>query len=487
MSKIFPKNTTKDSEELPSIRKVRSYAVFSLVLILVISAISYWNASRIKYFTSEVIQAEKVLQSSDELYATILERETSIRGYILTGDLNFLENYEASIITGEELYRDIRQLTQDNLQQQAYLEKLKAIMEMRTAVFEQTKVYYQQNGSLEGFINEQRVENAVEQQKEVKDIIQNINITENENFQKKNASLINNMNALPFIVGLIALFSVTIGILTIFSLHHYDKAHRISNLKIKKYQESLQEKIELLNDSNRDLEQFAYVASHDLQEPLRKITSFSDLLIEQYQDKMQGDGELYLSRITAAANRMRLLITDLLEYSRAGRQGPSSGETISLNSILDTALDNLEVPISESKAEIEIGKLPKIHGNESELIRVFQNLLSNSIKFAQRDLPPKIKVSSSPASREMVMRFAGLDKEKSYQQLILEDNGIGFDPEYAEKIFTIFQRLHGKSEYEGTGIGLAITKKIIEKHGGEIFAEGKSNKGAKFNILLPDE
>ncbi|MHA7128721.1 sensor histidine kinase [Algoriphagus namhaensis] len=487
MSKIFPKNTTPShsTEDTPSIRKVKYYAIFSLILIVVASAISYWNADRIGFFTSEVMDAGEVLQVSSDLYATILERESSIRGYVLTGNTEFLQNYERSITKGDEILKRIYSLTASNSTQQDYLRELEVIIDSRVEIFEKTKVYYQATGSMEGFITEQRVENAVNKYQDIKAIIQKINDEESSNFQRNNASLLNNMRALPFIVGLISFSSIAMGLITLFSVFHYNKAQKIASEKIRNYQVSLQNKISELNDSNEELEQFAYVASHDLQEPLRKISSFSDLLMNQYRDKLEGEGILYLDRMTAAANRMRLLITDLLEYSRAGRLEMDQAEKVSLQEIVTEAMENLEVQIRESSAQIKLAELPEIKGRKPELVRVFQNLMSNSIKFSKKDEPSKIHITSSEAHLEVVQRFSWLDQGIEYVQISVEDNGIGFEPEYAERIFTIFQRLHGKSEYQGTGIGLSITRKIIEMHGGEIFAEGKPNRGALFTILLP--
>lgn len=297
--------------------------------------------------------------------------------------------------------------------------------------------------------------------------------------------MINNINALPFIVGLISVFSILIGLVTFFSIYQYNKAQVIADRKISQYQQILRDQIKLLDESNKELEQFAYVASHDLQEPLRKITAFSGLLNEQYKDKLEGDGDLYLSRITAAAVRMRLLIKDLLEYSRAGRTDNEKVKTVKLSKVITEMLEDFEIAIQDKSAKISLGKLPNVKGSDTEYRQVFQNLLSNSLKFSNHDRSPEITISSEKAEQALVNKFPTLNSIHSYHWIKVSDNGIGFGKEHADRIFSIFQRLHGNKEYEGTGIGLSISRKIIEKNGGVIFAESTLGKGATFNIILP--
>lgn len=472
-------------EKAPKLEKVKVYSIITLVLVILGSAISFWVANRIEYYAAELVHTEEVLQGTNKLYATILERETNIRGYLLTGNEDFLMNYDNSISNGQEVFNYIIDLTKDNPVQQDFLEGLNILMKQRLDVFERSKEYFQANGSLSGFLNNDKVEDAVNGYHSIKNLIDQINSEEERLLTKRNEILINNITALPIIVGLISFFSILMGALTLFSIFHYNRASKINDQKIKNYQETLKEKIELLNESNNELKQFAYIASHDLQEPLRKITSFSDLLKEQFDEKLEGEGKHYMERITASANRMRQLITDLLEYSRAGRDSMESIKMINLEDILDSVLDDLEISITEKDAKIKYENLPTIEGKETELRQVFQNLISNSLKFSQAGIAPEITITSSNAPIELISKYAQLDQSINYYLIKVADNGIGFDQDYADTIFTIFQRLHGKSEFEGTGIGLSITRKIIEKNNGLILAEGNLGIGATFIIILP--
>jgi light-regulated signal transduction histidine kinase (bacteriophytochrome) len=222
--------------------------------------------------------------------------------------------------------------------------------------------------------------------------------------------------------------------------------------------------------SNADLERFAYVASHDLQEPLRMVSAYVDLLARRYEGKLDKDADDYIRFAVDGASRMRLLISDLLSYSRTGMQALRIGPA-DFEKVLEAALDNLRVLREESQAEIVHEPLPVAPGDEAGLVLVLQNLLSNAIKFRQPDRPPRVRVAATRHGDEW--------------QFVVEDNGIGFDNQYAERIFEIFQRLHSGRAYPGTGIGLAISKRIIEAHGGRMWAESTEGAGSKFWFSLP--
>ncbi|UZD23132.1 CHASE3 domain-containing protein [Algoriphagus halophytocola] len=469
----------------PSLYRAKTYSVLTLILIVVGSGVSYWTSGRIEYYTHALMHTENVLQRTDELYASILERETSIRGYVITHDEEFLTNYQQSNIDSEMLLVQLQELTMDNAQQQNNIEELRGLINLRIRTFESTIAYLETHGDLEGFLDPGRVSGALDAYRMTKEVILRINEIENKLFLERNQSLINNINALPFIVGLISLFSIIMGFITFFSIHKYNRAQQAANLEIKAFQEKLRDQIQLLDESNKELEQFAYVASHDLQEPLRKITAFSDLLNEQYQEQLVGDGKLYLNRITAAAVRMRNLITDLLEYSRAGRDKDEEIKEVKLKKVVKDILDDIEIAIKEKSATISFSKLPKVMGLETEYRQVFQNLISNALKFSKPNEAPVISISSEIAPAALVKKLPSLDPRVSYHLIKVSDNGIGFEPGYADRIFSIFQRLHGKNEYEGTGIGLSITRKIIDKRDGIIYAESSPGEGSTFHILLP--
>lgn len=263
-------------------------------------------------------------------------------------------------------------------------------------------------------------------------------------------------------------------------IHDQKLASEILEQKVKERTLDLQKANVELEASNIELLQFASVASHDLKEPLRKIHIFSNLIKDRYAANMDGAAE-YIDRVITASARMTKLINDLLTFTRLSIN--SSFENVSLNRLVDEVMSDLELVINEKHAIIEVDDLPKIDAITGQIRQVFQNIISNALKFSRKEDRPRIKIIG-----ELVERCA-IDAKTSangdFVRIIIKDNGIGFDEQYADKIFTIFQRLHTKEQYEGTGIGLAITRKIIEKHKGLITATGKEGQGAEFIIVFP--
>ncbi len=223
--------------------------------------------------------------------------------------------------------------------------------------------------------------------------------------------------------------------------------------------------------SNHELEQFAYVASHDLREPLRKVKSYSDLLVKRYQGQLDEKADKYITYITDGAVRMQTLITDLLTYSRVGKGEPTL-EPANLNAILNQTLRDLSTAIQESNAVIKADPLPTVTANPIQMGQLLQNLISNAIKY-RGAAAPQIEIKAALHERTWTIS--------------VQDNGIGIEPQYAERIFVIFQRLHTKDEYSGTGIGLAICKKIVERHNGKIWLESELGKGSTFFFTLAAE
>ncbi|RYC67844.1 PAS domain-containing sensor histidine kinase [Spirosoma sordidisoli] len=236
--------------------------------------------------------------------------------------------------------------------------------------------------------------------------------------------------------------------------------------------------------SNQNLEQFAYIASHDLQEPLRKIQQFGDLLKIRYADSA-GDELDFLNRMQSAAGRMSILIRDLLAFSRISTR-QASLTPVALRQAVEQALDNLSVSIAETKAQIDIHDLPVIPGDSLQLSQLFQNLLSNAIKFSRPGVTPHVVISSHPVqARELPPSIKPTRLAAAYHRVEVADNGIGFDEKYTDRIFQVFQRLHGKNEFAGTGVGLAICEKVAVNHGGGITASSQSGQGATFSVYLP--
>ncbi|MEM7619452.1 MAG: ATP-binding protein [Pseudomonadota bacterium] len=247
-------------------------------------------------------------------------------------------------------------------------------------------------------------------------------------------------------------------------------------------EKAMRQQAEKLKQSNDDLEKFAYVASHDLQEPLRTIQGFGSLLIQDYASKLADEGQDFLKRIIKGAERLQVMIQDLLAFSQIANKGYSLC-VIDLNVFIENVRLSLDSQITEVHAQFDVQQLPKICADESMLQHLLQNLISNGIKFRKKDTSPVIKIYC--CERTETIEDENYTSNENFITLCIEDNGIGFDNKFRKRIFDTFERLHSKSKYSGTGLGLALCQRIVEKHNGKIFAHGTPGEGAKFFVTLP--
>jgi signal transduction histidine kinase len=246
----------------------------------------------------------------------------------------------------------------------------------------------------------------------------------------------------------------------------------------------LQRKNQELDRSNKELEQFAYIASHDLQEPLRKIHAYTGRLVVREKENLSLEGQEIIEKLQGFARRMQRLIDDLLSFSRMLKHTMAK-KPVDLNKILNDTLATMSSQIQASDTVITAEPLPMVMGYESQLLQLIQNLVSNSIKYHKEGITPRITISITQIFGKEIKDVKPTDADRRFYKISFQDNGIGFDNENAERIFVIFQRLHGRSEYEGTGIGLAICKLVLQNHDGYISATGRDGEGADFVICLP--
>lgn len=245
-------------------------------------------------------------------------------------------------------------------------------------------------------------------------------------------------------------------------------------IEINRLENKYVEENKKLKKSNRELEDFAYVASHDLKEPLRKIVAFSERLREKYKDKLDEKAQFYIERMENASSRMQTLIDDLLKYSRVSRT-TIEVEPLELHEVFEIVVDKLELLIERNQAQLNIENVIDFHGNKNLIVSLFQNLINNAIKFQPKGQRAVVTINSK------------MDKvrNKKFVHYTVTDNGIGMEKKYLKRIFHIFERLHGKEDYSGTGIGLAISQRIVEKHSGKISVESELGKGTTFHIYMP--
>lgn len=266
------------------------------------------------------------------------------------------------------------------------------------------------------------------------------------------------------------------------SLEMEIKERKASEEKIKHLNRQLLENIASLEQANKDLDRFAFMASHDLQEPLRKIRMFSDRLALKYNDVMDEDGRTNIQRIHKAAERMQNLITDILTFSKISVDTPSF-VNCDMNALINEVLVDLDEEIKGKSGKVVVEKLPALSVNPSLMKPLFHNLIGNALKYSKKDTHPVVRITSETSAQMNGKSYVAVNPQ--YCRIYIQDNGIGFDQKYAEEIFGMFKRLHHNSEFQGTGIGLALCKKIVEQHKGYISARSKVNEGSTFIISLP--
>lgn len=238
----------------------------------------------------------------------------------------------------------------------------------------------------------------------------------------------------------------------------------------KRTEERLKQTLNELEYTNKELEHFAYVASHDLREPLRMVTSYAQLIGRKYQGRLDENADVYINYLAEGTKRMTKLIDGLLQYSRSTASKCQNFAEVDLNKVLSEVLADLKIAIEESNSKVHYSSLPSVMGDPVQLRQLIQNLISNAIKYRDRE-PPVIDITSKENSDEFIIS--------------VKDNGIGISPENFDRVFVIFQRLHNEEEYPGTGIGLAVCKRIVERHGGRIWLESKPSKGSEFFFSIP--
>lgn len=271
---------------------------------------------------------------------------------------------------------------------------------------------------------------------------------------------------------------------TFTDIHRQKTLNEILEHRVKQRTRDLVVKNKELATSNHELQQFAWVASHDLKEPLRKIQTFNYLIRDKFLSNNE-EATMYLDRAIRSSKRMSDLIDNLLQYSRLSAS--ATFESTNLGVLLSEIISDLEVSILEKNASINIGKMPEIECVPSQMRQVFQNLISNALKFSRENIPPVVNISAEYFENETNEKHYSDRVQAPFYRITISDNGIGFDEKFVDRIFVIFQRLHTRDAYEGTGIGLAITKKIIERHHGMITAKSRENEGTSFFIDLPEK
>lgn len=457
----------------------------------VVSTLNDLSALEARLFTTN-----RVINAVNRLHVAVLRVESGQRGYMLTNDTDYLADYEETLGNLNELMEEVEVSSfSSDIENQAHriaellsLTKRK-INEMIEAV-ELTK-----SDDLQGAIDLVKSDKGLVLYKRFESTFREIDDSERD---MQGTHLANLMELRRDSVNTLIISSATtlLLIIAVFVLLKINsREHEKHQADLEKNNQDLEAKIaertqelsvysDELARSNRELEDFAFVASHDLQEPLRKIRAFGNRLESGYAEVIDERGKDFLARMLNAAERMSMLISDLLAFSRVSTRGKDFTD-VDLNTALASVLDDLEIAIDEKSATVNTGAMPTIRGDKSQLEQVFLNLLSNALKFQADGVTPHIDVLFEVPIESELQDITQSD-EYTWSKITVKDNGIGFEQSFAEKIFAPFQRLHGRSEYKGTGIGLAVVRRIIERHNGQISAHSSPGEGATFTILIPN-
>lgn len=485
--------TLFDDHLMRAKRGMHRWLIICLTIITVTGANIYYAfdvISDLAVKQRSVTNTSKIILALKDLHNALLLAESGQRGYLLTEDEEYLSHYHVAIDGLNLRVNSLLDLKTEIPGQQARIQSFIDLVKVKKQELMKTVDLAQANREAEavkiiftgqGHELYSKIYTLFREIESIELSMQDqlyADMAKSQKITKENIT----------IASLISLF------LIIFLLYLFQKNSRREwryQQQLESQNKELENKVsertleltlysDELSRSNRELEDFAFVASHDLQEPLRKIQAFADRIQRNYGDALDDKGRDYLERMNNAASRMSQLITDLLEFSRIKTRGNPFTD-VDLKDTMAQILEDMEVSISESKATFTIGEMPKIQADSHQMYRLFMNLLSNAVKFRKHDSPPHISLGWSIEKQSVPSSQMAL----TWHVIKLTDNGIGFSQEYADKIFLPFQRLHGRSEYKGTGIGLAICRRIVERHGGNITATSTVGQGTCFQIMLP--
>ncbi|WJG09649.1 sensor histidine kinase [Aliiglaciecola sp. LCG003] len=433
-----------------------------------------------------------VIVALDELHIMVLSAETGQRGYLLTEVESYLLPYQDSLSKVTQQMDKVRNMKSEIPGQNQKILDLLDLIAVKLKELELTVDLALSNREKSALkiVMTGRGRNLTS---EIRQLFVEVETAE-INFrseQHRKLATVRNEAQVTFVISAITSFLLLIGMVFLARLNSKNERRHLATLETQNRElaEKVEERTaelylysEELERSNRELEDFAFVASHDLQEPLRKIRAFGDRLQTSFADSLGEKGSDYVDRMRNAAERMSNLINDLLEFSRITTRGKDFVD-VDLNKIMALINDDLEITISESNAQINVCELPIVEADASQMHQLFLNLTTNAIKFRKENVEPKITFTYAFEERTI-----SIQKEAIPCHVItITDNGIGFDQEYSDKIFSPFKRLHSRTEYSGTGIGLAVCRRIVERHRGCITAVSEIGLGSTFTIILPQE
>lgn len=459
----------------------------AVMIINVMVAIYSLEKVRAAYEASD--RALQIMMSIRTTYSAIQDVEISERDYLLWGNEDALQVYRDSVADVVEGLKTVHSIDSE-VHTLVQVNRFETLLFRRLRIESVDELEFPYAGTPPPVVNWDVVENA-ELMHSIHEAVNAISDSHAELLATRRMALLTDDRWISIALILVTALSF-IGMALMYRvLHrallqqqrwqtHMLEQNQVLEDTVAERTAALQQNSRELERSNRELEEFAFVASHDLQEPLRKIQAFGDRLKARSADTL-GENVDYLNRMQSAATRMSMLIHDLLEFSRVTAK-PRTQEVVALDDVLANVLEDLEEAIHSSGTVLQIDPLPKIAADSTQMHQLFQNLIGNAIKFVAKDRAPRVRITAK-------LIDAPAHPEETFDTELLEihviDNGIGFEQEYADRIFKPFQRLHSREEYSGTGIGLALCRRIVERHNGTLDVSSKRGEGTDFIIILP--
>jgi len=455
------------------LRKSQNLVIWLGALPLLLAFVAYRTSSQHVQSVKQTLSTAEFIQQLDALLSTVQDAETGQRGYVLTGQQGYLAPYTHAAATVNERLASIDSTAARHGVSPAQLAPLHNVVQAKMAELQQT-VDLRRNAGFAPALAVVETNRGQDYMLEIRRLLGALKQGQTRQFQRELDLQHRRQLQLEIVLGA----GVAAGLILVVLAYRFSMMYARDRDQVEREIRILNETLEArviertadLQRSNADLSQFAYIASHDLQEPLRMVASYMGLLARRYQGQLDETADKYIRFAVDGATRMQALIYDLLSYSRAGTQAIEK-KRVSSEALLASALQNLEVAIQETGAVIRYDHLPIVDADDTKLTQVLQNLIGNAIKFHKPDLRPEISITARSAGKEWIFEVA--------------DNGIGFDAKYNDRIFEVFQRLHAVGTYAGNGIGLAICRRIVEHHGGRLWAESQPGAGSKFFFTLP--
>lgn len=457
------------------------YPIFlacTLLLLLPVGLTAWTFLARSRSF-AEVQQTKDIQLQVSNVLSQLQDAETAQRGFLLSGTEEYLQPYLDSegLIPGS--LATLRAMTQDDAEQQRRLDALEPLVRFKLQELRDT-IALRREAGLEAALKIVTTDEGRRTMDRIRVTLQEVHRAEDQRLTARMATLNQYSLLLVATMAVAVVLIVAAAGVSAIMISREMRAREEALHTLNRFTIHLHEANEALSLANGELQHFAYVASHDLQEPLRSISGYVQLLARRYSGQLDEKALGYIDKSVAATKRMQVLIENLLMYSRIAN-APQHFEPVETNAVVADALVDLDHRIHSTNATIECASLPDVQGDRAQLTQLFRNLVGNALKF-RGEAPPVVHIEFEQHGDFSRHRLGTQERQWRFR---VRDNGIGFDTEHAERIFLMFQRLHTRQEYAGTGIGLAICRKIVERHGGRIWAEAEPGAGATFCFTLP--